>query len=367
MPPSPRHRLFTPNYSHLTLHSLTPSPLLSRRECAALRGLAIGLIVLHNFCHWLPRCVDENEYTWALSRIELLTAYLRDGGPHVLLNLLSHYGHYGVALFLFLSGYGLVRKYEGDAPAPSPLRFIGHQAVKLWKLMLPALLILWLLKTFYAGGWTWQARHVWELLLFVVNLDVHRPLILGPWWWFSLMMQFYLLYRLVIHGRGRRVLIATTVLCLALQAWATVQSWGHLANSSCIMTYWHYNLPCSILPFALGVWAARYGAAWLLSPWSAAVGALVVVGGSYSPWLWSVAGPFAVALMLQGRRLPLQWLGGISAWVFALHPIVREYTIGTARAGHPYMALAAYLLITLTAAWLMTFILRKAHDIRTAR
>ncbi len=39
-------------------------PLLSRTECAALRGLAIIGIFLHNYCHWLgPMAVKENEYT----------------------------------------------------------------------------------------------------------------------------------------------------------------------------------------------------------------------------------------------------------------------------------------------------------------
>lgn len=342
---------------------------LSRQESAALRGLAIGLIILHNFCHWLPRCIDENEYTWALARIQRFVVYLHDGGPHLLLNFFSHYGHYGVALFLFLSGYGLVKKYEKDdkpslslrAEAQAILSFLWQHAYKLWKLMIPGLIVLWLLKTYYAGGWRWQWEHLWQLLTFTVNLNPHRPLILGPWWWFSLMMQFYLLYRIVLYRRGRIVLLTTVVLCLALQGWATWTSLGHLNNSSCVMTYWHYNFPCSILPFALGIWAARYGAEWLLHPAAAVLGAVVVVAGSYNPWVWSIASPFAVALLLAGRRLPLEWLGAISAWVFVMHPIVREYTIGYARAGQVYEALAAYVVITLILAYAFHAISRRLH------
>lgn len=333
---------------------------LSRTESAALRGLAIGLIILHNFCHWLPRCIDENEYTWALSRIQHFVEYISHGGPHIILNFFSHFGHYGVALFLFLSGYGLVKKYEGKKKE-DVLPFLFNHARKLWELMIPGLVVLWLLKTYYAGGWKWGWEHLWQLLTFTVNLNPHRPLILGPWWWFSLMMQFYLLYRLVLYRRGKVVLLTTVVLCLALQGWATWESWGHLYNSSCVMTYWHYNFPCSILPFALGIWAARYGAEWLLHPAAAIVGAVVVVAGSYNPWVWSIASPFAVALMLAGRRLPLEWLGTISAWVFVMHPIVREYTIGYARAGHVYTALAAYVFITIIIASIAYAIHRRMH------
>ena len=364
--------------------STTPSIQLSRRETTVLRGLAIGLIIVHNFCHWLPRCIDENEYTWALSRITRYVQYIQDGGPHLILNFFSHYGHYGVALFLFLSGYGLVKKYEaplqlpqGESSAQDPLRsgasplgrwirgglealsFLFHHALKLWQLMIPALIALWALKSFYAGGWKWHSDAVVQLLTFTVNLNPHRPLILGPWWWFSLMMQFYILYRLVLYRRGKAVLLATVAACLALQFWATWQSLGQLHNSSCIMTYLHYNFPCSVLPFALGLWTARYGADWLFHPLTAVASLAVVVAGSYNPWVWSVASPFAVAVMLQGRRLPLHWLGTISAWVFAIHPIVREYTIGPARAGHVYTALFAYIAVTLLTAWLVTFLSRK--------
>lgn len=357
--------------------SITSSIQLSRRETTVLRGLAIGLIIIHNFCHWLPRCVDENEYTWAISRIQRYVHYIQDGGPHLILNFFSHYGHYGVALFLFLSGYGLVKKYEAASPKvecpnraeSSPLgrirgglealSFLLHHALKLWQLMIPALIALWALKSFYAGGWNWHADTVVQLLTFTVNLNPHRPLILGPWWWFSLMMQFYILYRLVLYRRGKAVLLTTVVACLALQFWATYQSLGQLHNSSCIMTYLHYNFPCSVLPFALGLWTARYGADWLFHPLTAVLSLAVVIAGSYNPWVWSVASPFAVAVMLQGRRLPLHWLGVISAWVFAIHPIVREYTIGSARAGHVYTALFAYLAVTLLAAWLVTFLSSK--------
>ena len=344
---------------------------LSRRETTVLRGLAIGLIIIHNFCHWLPRCIDENEYTWALSRIQRYVHYIQDGGPHLVLNFFSHYGHYGVALFLFLSGYGLVKKYEAatsniqglpikaEVPERGVASFLLHHAVKLWQLMIPALIALWALKSFYAGNWNWHADAVIQLLTFTVNLNPHRPLILGPWWWFSLMMQFYILYRLVLYRRGKTVLLTTVALCLALQFWATFHSLGQLHNSSCIMTYLHYNFPCSVLPFALGIWTARYGADWLFHPLTAVISVAVVVAGSYNPWIWSVASPFAVAIMLQGRRLPLHWLGTISAWVFAIHPIVREYTIGPARAGHTYTALFAYLAVTLLTAWIVTLVSKK--------
>ena len=37
------------------------------------------------------------------------------------------------------------------------------------------------------------------MLGYVTNLVPGANLILGPWWFFSLIVQFYLLYRLVFH------------------------------------------------------------------------------------------------------------------------------------------------------------------------
>ena len=46
--------------------------LLTRKECTAMKGLAILGIMLHNYCHWLKDIVRENEFTWQLSKCDKL-------------------------------------------------------------------------------------------------------------------------------------------------------------------------------------------------------------------------------------------------------------------------------------------------------
>ena len=46
--------------------------LLSRKECSAMRGVAILAIMLHNYCHWLKGIVRENEYTWQAFKFDQL-------------------------------------------------------------------------------------------------------------------------------------------------------------------------------------------------------------------------------------------------------------------------------------------------------
>ena len=72
---------------------------LTRQDTNLLKGLAIVGIILHNFCHMLPRIVAENEYTYHTFKNAQLLGSL-EHGYHVGLSLLSYFGHYGVPVFL---------------------------------------------------------------------------------------------------------------------------------------------------------------------------------------------------------------------------------------------------------------------------
>ena len=369
-----------------------------------LKGLGILLIITHNYMHWLPECVAENEYTFSTERIDLLCTYLAQGGPHVLLNILSHFGHYGVAIFLFLSGYGLAKKYEAPLPAPAPedttaplpqtthtprakgaAAFLFRHAVKLWRLMVPAL-VAFVVIEMMQGTWNRPLSRLFPLLGFYSNLQPHRDLILGPWWWFGLMMQFYLLWRLLIFRRGRAVLYGTMGVCLAAVLAVAWTERGSLASTDTLTCYLHYNFPPSMLAFGLGVADARYGLGWLHRWWSPLVGVGVVLVGSFNAGIWTVSpvGALMVALAFVQKengsaghgnivyvniRMVLTFLGGISAWLFALHPVVREYTIGLAKTGNDwllYLSIVIYLAACILLAWVAKAVAgNKKNEVRT--
>ena len=99
------------------MNILRGNELLSKNQCNALRGIAIISIMLHNFCHWMsPKVVIlENEYNFNLFFSRRMWEYLTGGNIDMYLpvQFFSFFGHYGVPVFLFLSGFGLVRRYEG--------------------------------------------------------------------------------------------------------------------------------------------------------------------------------------------------------------------------------------------------------------
>ena len=366
-----------------------------KTDTALLKGISILMIMLHNFCHHLPKSVTENEYSFGIERFEQLCTYISQGGPHVVLNIFSHFGHYGVPLFLFLSGYGLVCKYELSSPRryhhsllhrlSNDLAFLWKHMVKLWKLMLPAIALYWAYCMFVHKPWQVEAGDLAAMLTFTSNLFIKRNLILGPWWFFSLILQLYIVYRFVFyHYRGSFTLVSITAACFAFQAFlyfAEVRltpegdicmfdcrynavSWilpftaGILAARSRFFRHWNPGIPmlvmCSIAGVALTVWAATDAMQWLLSPL----------------YVLMVFLPLAFLIKRGFCRKDLEWIGSVSATLFALHPIARAMTITAARhaeyAGHwteTYLHILLYLLISFVAAWILGILLKQTDKI----
>lgn len=391
---------------------------LSRNDTAFLKGIAILMIVMHNFCHWLPGCVVENEYTFDASRIGRYLDYFTQGGPHLVLNFFSHYGHYGVPLFLFLSGYGLVKKYESTktktmTKTMTALAFIWQHAVKLWRLMLPALLIYWLCTLCFGKPWTTKPTDLLAMVTYTANLFYQRDLILGPWWFFSLILQLYIIYRLLLYPtrnvlseeanalRRHGVLVAVMLVCFALQGWLyyfdvrMTPDWHlHLHDTHPrhwdLFNYCRYNFPGSMLPFGLGIlWAreekqraigtraASSDAARTPHPtvlWTLSIGGFILLLlSAFHSMLWMLSPIFLLLALVPLApltqspllRKPLEWTGTISATLFALHPIVRAFTIRYAKQAElqgewftTCCVLLLYVAISLAAAWLLSWLLK---------
>ena len=101
-----------PNFPQKKIKLNMRDELLTRNECEAMRGIAIIGIFLHNYCHWLNPVVKENEYQFFNANVSNFLRAITHPDALLPLHVLSFFGHYGVPIFLFLSAYGLVMKYE---------------------------------------------------------------------------------------------------------------------------------------------------------------------------------------------------------------------------------------------------------------
>lgn len=139
---------------------------------ACMRGLAIIGIFLHNYCHWLGPMVKENEYTFNAENVAGMNRALLHADAHLPLHLLSFFGHYGVPVFLFLSGFGLFKKYH-ETYAPVGKFLFGHY-LKLFRMMAVGFALFIFIDAQTPPSWHYDSLKIIAQLLMFNNL-LPRP------------------------------------------------------------------------------------------------------------------------------------------------------------------------------------------------
>lgn len=331
-------------------------PLLSRAQTSALKGVAILCIMLHNYCHFLGFAVKENEYTFDSSKPMMLWDRLTTLNHDLFVHLFSFFGHYGVPVFLFVSGFGLVMKYERvGTPRVAAAPFVKYHYLKLLRLMFLgyiAFAVVCYLHPHGYHGYT-VGRVVAQLLMYINFLsDPDHIIKPGPYWYFSLMMQLYILYRALFYRSSSRHVLVMIVVCWLLEVLCE-QDFDSMNRV-------RYNFFGAVLPFGLGLLYARHGSrlsrANTLAVFVLSVFMVFVLGFCFQGWLWCPA--FVVAGAVSGVSLlpaavlrPFTWVGSISAAMFVVHPITREIIIPMSFRGHVYEGILLYVVVTFLLSW----------------
>ena len=338
---------------------------LSRKQCNELRGLAIFAIVLHNFLHQTRfGFTTQNESSFDPARTqEFLGRVCQEGFWNSLGEIFSFLGWIGVPVFVFLSGYGLVKKYEqGSAPLVIPT-YLKHSWLKLFLLMLPGILFCALFNQFMGlGGLHTHIRYAIYLSLLgnFVGIDTMTPSI---YWYFGLTFELYLVYLFLHRFRSKRILLICVAAPLVLQLVLLLFGQDNLV---------HFNLRNFIgwLPvFATGIYAGRRES--LRAEWQEntpprwlyllllILSAGLIVLCNLSPWSW-VFIHFAALLffyclvkafegLAPAEALPAL-IGSYASFVFACHPIARiivnECHLG-AHGWNPGLELLLYVILVI--------------------
>lgn len=330
---------------------------ITQNESLALRGLAILAIVLHNYCHFLPGIARENEYTWSAAHCDQLLGAFIAPDASLPIHLLSFFGHYGVPVFLLLSGYGLVMKYEKSGLQVSLPRFLRYNYLKLLRMLMVGFTLFIIVDVLTPGRFHFQWANVLAQLSMTINLLPTPDRIIWPgiYWFFGLMMELYVVYRLALYRRSSWVVGAIVAVCWLLQALS--QPDGDVINRL------RYNFVGGMLPFGAGILLARHGDKW---PEMRAVGwamACVVAFAlafalcfSFQTWLCVpllvVAGCIGLVKALPPSWLQLPvWLGSLSAAMFVAHPIARKLFIVVGWRDGVYDGLMLYAVATIGLAW----------------
>ncbi len=360
--------------------------LLTRTECDALRGLAIIGIFLHNYCHWLGPIVKENEYQFFSRNVDQLNHALVHPDGNLLLHLLSFFGHYGVPLFLFLSAYGLVKKYERPratdtatvtSGSPATWRFVRYHFLKLFKMMIVGFVAFTMVDAITPGRWHYDVLKIIAQLGMFNNLlpEPDHQIWPGPYWFFGLMLQLYIVYRLLIYRRHWGFTVGLMLACALAQLFFDPEGEG--------INHYRYNFMGGMLPFGLGILLARFEKT-ILSwrqqskpvQWDGClciIAAVLVYSCSIHFYTWTLV-PLAVCAFGIGfARLltaissyhwghsflwAMEWMGGISAALFVCHPITRKIFIPISRQGDIYTGLLLYVIASICLAWVFAKLMK---------
>ena len=316
--------------------------LLSRAECTAMRGIAILAIVLHNYCHFIGKIVKENEYQFFTSNNDGLWRILTNPDELLPVHLLSFFGHYGVPVFLFLSGLGLVKKYEqGDKVATLP--FIRYNYLKLLRMLIVGFSLFIIVDILTPGRFHFHWYNVVAQLLMYINVLPTPDKIIWPgiYWFFGLMIQLYIVYRLFLYRQKSIWVVALIAICWLLQAFCDPE--GETLNRL------RYNFIGGMLPFGLGILFAFV--ALLLS-----TALIVAMSFWYQSWffvpVFIIIGTISLVKVMPKWMLSvITWIGAMSAAMFVAHPIARKLFITVAWKQDIYDGLMLYIIAVIALSW----------------
>ena len=185
----------------------------------------------------------------------------------------------------------------------------------------------------------------------------------GPYWYFGLTLQLYIVYRLLFfRWRTAWLPVGSVLICWALQVWS--------ADDSEWLEYLRYNFVGGMLPFTLGVLMARLwpektisnGGWWSVLTVSALLA--VLLGFCFHGWLWvplfvAAAAVALVKLLPDDALRPLIWTGSISAALFVVHPALRKLIIGHYARYDIEAGLLLYIVSAIAVAWLFSLIINR--------
>lgn len=322
-----------------------------------MRGIAILAIILHNYCHYFPFTIKENEYSFHGYYSHFLWKNVFSMRSDFILDIFSFFGHYGVPVFLFISGYGLYKKYEkGGHDVVSIKEFAFRHYLKLLTLMFVGFVAFIFIDLGLRGYSRFTFGNIIAQLTMVINLLPHPDdnILPGPYWYFGLTMQLYMIYRLFFYRRSIIVPVLFVVVCWLAQA---------VIKDTDLLVWMRYNFIGSVMPFVAGMLYAKFFDDKNVGVYTNALVLVVstvvicLFGSNYQLWLWIplfvVISTISFVKMLSANIMkPFTWIGGISASIFVIHPLMRPLFLIMSKSGYLYTGLILYILSSVILAWL---------------
>ena len=307
---------------------------LSKERSDIYKALAIILIVWHNYMHLLPGPY-ENEFSYHEGRFQLLFDLMLSAPENSLQYLLSFFGHYGVQIFIFLSAYGLSKKYQHNTPIYGV--FIWERLSKIYPAFIIAM-IIWPLSAFYSYGLLGPIKVIyWNLDSILLKLTLLSNFVpgqslspVGPWWFIPFIAQFYVIFPLLLKVNiryGAKSLLLIAMISVLLNYFFDL--WGIFNLNFTVIG--HLPVLC------LGMYLAGKEDTPKISLLAVITILAIYVLGNLSPLLWWLNNLSFLMLMMvflqvaaehiklgSNSRRYLNFIAGISMYLFLVNGFLRQ-------------------------------------------
>ena len=310
---------------------------LSKKEGLMWKAIAMLLILLNNFCHHYPTAAwIESEKCFNSSGVVQFWNMIC-GGQDVFWAFFSFFGHFGVPMFLFLSGYGLVKKYEQSEMVEwNPFKFLLHRCMKMYKLIIPIIIVFLVVEFINLYESTNNISKAMAMLVDNEGVRTLRTLTFtgglfrrhsfgGAWWFIPLIMECYVCYVIFHQWNNKILLVVASSISVLLQAIFIA------TNNTFLLICMRWNCFGWILPFAMGIWAARYD--FPKSNWLCLISWIAFFLSSFWSYSWIIQSAFLLfacfSMDKPNKRCPrwLVFIGIISPYIFVTHSFVRDMII----------------------------------------
>ena len=328
-------------------------PAIDKNVAYIMKGVGILCIAVHNMLHW--KYLQENESTFIVERPLSLWNKILYGDANLTWDFLSFFGWYGVPIFIFLSGYGLAKKY--DTHEINVMEYLKYNYFKLLFLLLPAFLLYVIaMSVLHKEMYNWVQFGLQVTFLNDIFYLRYKP-DPGVYWYFGLTLQLYLFYLIFHKFKKIKYVLGGGFMGLFILFLLNPSVW----SSHNPLIYMKHNL-CGWIPICLCVILYdrkenpyRLGMN-IIIPFIIGSG-LLLFGSSFHYYVW-VFSPFCAVLFIlhvaffMSRVKYLSvffvWMGKNASFIFVIHPIIRPLSMKILDYGWAtWLCLSIYIVLSL--------------------
>jgi len=307
------------------------------------KGIAILMILFHNFFHWVKPSPGENEIVFDNQIVINYINIIKSDYFEFFQATFSFLGHYGVQVFIFLSAYGLTKKYISKNI--NYLDFIKKRISKVYFPFIFAIIIWFLYLSLFSFTWGNSlgpieiiSKNLTSLIYKITLISNFVPdevySINGPWWFISLIIQFYFVFPFLLkisqHEKGNTFLLMIAGMSIFISM---------LLNGK--LPFFIYGTFIGHLPeFILGIYLAKKENFSISLVSFIGVLIIFILGNIYTP-LWyftDISITLILILILQNLKKIttgtvlkfINYIGGISMFIFLLNGFLRKPFINIA-------------------------------------